>query len=359
MAPIRFEHPEWLPFVLVAVLVVTAIGIVWLRRRKAIVRFYGRQGGRIHGQFRVICHVSILSLLCLGLGILLCEPYMVRKIAQDVFEPINIVLAVDISRSMLAKAERGRGEAGPCSPSRLTIVVQEVNGFLEMIAAQKRDKIGLVIFARYAYPAIPVLTMDYQLFRRRFEKEMLLENVLTMPEGTNHWYGVERALTIFDPEAPGKKLLIILTDGEPNVPEDALEKSREEGLAALGNSNEVGVVVVGIGEPGVRRPIPLVWKKNGCPDEDKGYMVQSVGPDKGMVMTTLTDIVALKALAGELGGEYVHSSGQDLAKKMRGIIERKRRKIGIQYTTKTIDLSSPLIVTLLSFLALLVILKTP
>jgi hypothetical protein len=217
-----------------------------------------------------------------------------------------------------------------------------------------------VVFARYAYPAIPVLTDDYHLFTRRFEKEMLLENVLTMVEGTNHWFAVERALTIFPDDSPHRKLLIIITDGEPDAPLQVLAQSKTAALAGLQQSEDLGVYVVGIGAPGVRLPVPRRWQANGCPDLQSGYIMQSNKSDTGRIMTTMTDPAALRTLAEELDGHYIHSAtGAELTEKLAGIVAQERRKIGVRYATSYIDLSGFLIMGVLALLALLVILKTP
>jgi hypothetical protein len=340
-----------------------------MRRRIYLVRFYGTRGGRLYSHVRIAFFIGVLVLSAIGFGLLLCEPYVKKEMPKDVFEPIHIIVAVDISKSMLAPATgdsylpppvHGVGSDSPCAPTRLAVAAHEVMSFVHLLARRNSDKLALVLFARYAYPAIPVLSDDYQLFRRRFEKEMLLENVLTMAEGSNHWYAVERSLPMFKPDEPYKKLLIILTDGEPYAPEQVIAKSREEALDALRRFENIAVYIVGVGEPSMRVPIPFVWRPDGCPEEEKGYIVQTAGSGKGKVLTTKTDPEALRALAEELGGEYVHSfTGFDLAEKLLEIIDRERRKIGVRYETAYVDLSGHLLTGLLLFMAALVIIKTP
>jgi hypothetical protein len=367
MISIEFVNREWLPYVLIAVLAVFGFGIAWMLRRNRLVRFYGRKGGHIYGQLRISLFVAVLTLICASLGLLLCEPYVKYRTPHDVYEPLHIVLAVDISRSMLVPATPDRSRSATqrradfvCSPSRLDIAAQEVKNFIDVLQDQRADKVALVVFARYAYPAIPVLSDDYLLFRRRFEKEMLLENVLTMAEGTNHWYAVERSLTIFNPDDPYKKVLIILTDGEPSAPEDAIFKSRIEALEALSQTGGIDLHVVGIGEPDVRQPVPLEWQANGCPDEEKGYLLETDGLGSAKVMTTVTDVGALTSLAEDLGAEYVHSTtGADLADKLKRIVDKERMKVGVKYSTTFADLSEYIIMILLALQAVLVLLKAP
>jgi len=367
MASIVFMQEEWLFFVVIAVLATFGVGQVWLRRRHRLISFYGRAAGFVHGRFRVLCFIMVLNSIALGLGLLACKPYLKKKVPQDLLAPLHIVLTVDISKSMLAAATAApvpptaQGAAlPPCRPTRLGMAVQEVTSFIHLLEQYQLDKIALVVFARYAYPAIPVLTDDYHLFTRRFEKEMLLENVLTMVEGTNHWFAVERAFTIFPDDSSHRKMLIIITDGDPDAPPQVLAESKTAALADLQQSENLGVYVVGIGAPGVRQPVPQRWLANGCPDLKKGYIMQNNGSDTDRIMTTVTDQEALGTLAQELGGQYIHSAtGADLAEKLAEIVAQERRKIGVRYATSYIDLSGFLIMGVLALLALLVILKTP
>lgn len=354
MSAIEFVHTEWLLYVLVGVLVVLGTGIAWLRRRKRFVRFYGRRGGRIYGQFRASCFVFVLCLIALGLGLLLCEPYTMKETPHEVFEPLHVVIALDVSRSMLAPST-----GDPCSPSRLDLAVREVRNFIGAIEEQGSDKAALVLFARYAYPAIPVPTDDYRLFERRLEKDTYIENILTMPEGTNHWYAVESAIPVFGDEEQYRKLLVILTDGEPDAPQRVLAYSRAKALRALSKTG-IGIYLVGIGEPGIRQAVPVARLEDGCPEEERGYLVQTGGPDEGRIMTTVADPASLMALSRDLDAQYVHSTtGADLAEIMGEIVERERVKVGVDYMTAYVDLSEPLIGILLLLTAILVCLKTP
>jgi hypothetical protein len=277
-----------------------------------------------------------------------------QSVNNDVFEPFQIVVSIDISKSMLAPST-----SDPCSPSRLELAVQEVENLIDVLEQQASDRVALVVFARFAYPAIPVLTDDYQLFRRRLEKETLRENVLSMPEGTNYWHAVEQSVPVLDLEKPHKKMLVILTDGETDAPKEVLALSKTEAFRAISQTG-IGVYVVGIGEPGMRHPVPVKRRADGCPDKGQGYMVQTEGPDKGRVMTTATDTGALMALAEELGGAHVHSrTGSDLADKMKIILEDARVKVGLKYKTTYMDLSEYMIMFVLFMMAVLVTLKTP
>ena len=276
MATIVFMQEEWLLFVVIAVFATFGAGLVWLRRRRRLICFYGRAAGFIHGQFRVFCYVVVLTSISLSLGLLACKPYLKKKVPQDLLAPLHIVLTVDISKSMLAAATAppapptAKGKAlPPCSPTRLGMAVQEVTSFIHLLEQHQLDKIALVVFARYAYPAIPVLSDDYYLFKRRFEKEMLLENVLTMVEGTNHWFAVERALAIFPDDSSHRKLLIIVTDGDPDARRKCLRRAKPQPLKVFSSRKTLACTWSASGTPACgnqcrgagRRMAARIWKK--------------------------------------------------------------------------------------------------
>jgi hypothetical protein len=352
---------------LVAVTAAVTAVIIWLRRRTAILRFFGINQGRIYSRKRIFFFLIVFCLITVGIALVISEPYYVAKNEQDVFEPLLIVIAQDISKSMLApiSSDSNRERTGlerdlPCTPTRLQVAKREILNFIKVLEQQQTDKVALVVFARYAYPAIPVPTGDYLLLKRRFKKETLLENVLTMAEGSNHWAGIERALQVFDSASPYRKVVIIVTDGDPEAPADILVQSKNDALDKLKQVKNVSIYTVGIGEPGTSLPVPLLWQKNSCPDPDGGFMKQTVESEVKTILYTRTEPELLQAFTNDLGGTYIHSAqGSDLDDALKKIVIRERVKTGVKYETVIIDLGEPLLWILLGLLGLLVILKTP
>jgi Ca-activated chloride channel family protein len=165
-----------------------------------------------------------------------------------------------------------------------------------------------------------------------------------MAEGSNHWAGVERALHVFEGSTPYRKLVIIVTDGDPEAPPDILAKSRDEALAAVKMTAGVRIYTVGIGEPGTVLP----------------FMKQSPGTDRNALLLTETNPEMLQNFSNVLGGTYVHASrGTDLAHALKEIVSRERVKTGVMHETVLVDLGEPLLLVLLGMLGLLVLLKRP
>ncbi len=363
---IAFGHPELLMYLPVVLLAVTVIAVTWMKRRQGLVVFFGKSSSRVHGRFRITCYLILLWLTAGGLMLILCDPYSKTTLAHDLYEPLDVLLAVDISKSMLAESGEppavATSSAGDnsCPPTRLDGVAKEVLNFIEQLEKAQTVRLALLVFARYAYPAIPVFTDDYQLFKRRFQQEMSLDSVLNVAEGSNHWYALERALEVFREDSTSGKVLIILTDGEPHGPENTLALSRTKALRVLRQKKDVEIYLVGVGQPGVRKPIYAEWLPNGCPDLSQGFVRQIGRAGEDGIMSSMTDLNALSNFASEIGGQYIQSAtGAELAESLMGIITKQRHKIGVVNETMRYDLSKAIIIGLLVVQVIMVLLKTP
>jgi len=359
---IEFGQPHLLIFLPVVAISVLIIAAAWMKRRQKILLFLGKSSGRIYSRWRIFCYLSLLWLYACGLMLILCEPYSKVVIAHEIHEPIDIVFVVDISKSMLAlsNGEYDAETASGCSPTRLNEVARQVLNFISRLEDEQSVRLALVVFARHAYPVIPLFTEDFHFFKRRFQQELRVKNILHVPEGSNHWYALEQALEIFQNDRANKKLVIMLTDGEPDMPREKLLENKTRALRMLRQSGKADIHVIGVGQPNVRKPIYAVWSENGCPDSTQGFLRQ-VGPGgQGDIMWSMMDTVQLAAFATETGGQYIQSSsGVELAENLREIFTRKRRKIGTDYETRRYDISEPIIIVLLVLQAGAILLKTP
>jgi len=139
---------------------------------------------------------------------------------------VDVVIALDISKSMLAR---------DIQPDRLTRAKQLIN---RMIDRMQNDRVALVVFAGRAYLQVP-LTVDYSAVK------MMLQNVtpdIVPTQGTVIGDAIDMSLQSFSQKEKKYKSLVIISDGEDHD-EHALEKARE--------AADQGVIVhtVGIGSP--------------------------------------------------------------------------------------------------------------
>ena len=150
---------------------------------------------------------------------------------------VDIVFAVDVSKSMLAE---------DIAPSRIEKSKQLVGQVINNLGG---DRIGIVAYAGKAFPQLP-LTTDYS------SAKMFLQNMNTdmlSSQGTAIDEAIRLSSTYFDQDQSTERLLFIVSDGE-----DHNDLSYE--MADLAAKNNITIYSIGVGtEKG--SPIPI--KKNG------------------------------------------------------------------------------------------------
>jgi Ca-activated chloride channel family protein len=214
--------------------------------------------------------VVLLALVCLIIG--LVNPKIGTKLETVKREGIDIVFAVDVSKSMLAE---------DVAPSRLEKSKQLVSQIINNLG---NDRIGIVAYSGSAFPVLPITT-DYSVAK------MFLQGMnpgIISSQGTSIDQAINLATTFIDKKDKTNKLLIIISDGEDHseASVDAAEDAKKLGLK---------IITIGVGsEKG--GPIPL--KRNG--------VVESFQRDQNdEVVITKRNPEVLKEIAKATGGGYV------------------------------------------------------
>ena len=184
---------------------------------------------------------------------------------------VDIIVAIDLSRSMLAT---------DIQPTRLDRAKREIYDLLTMLQG---DRMGLVAFAGTAFLQCP-LTLDYEAFN-------IFLNSLTpdsMPVGGTDISGaIATSLSAFDPKANSQKAVILITDGENTGKADPIESAENARKA------DVKLFCIGVGsDQGV--PIPA---ETGGIKKDRS----------GNIILARLDEETLKKMAVLTGGAYVRS----------------------------------------------------
>ena len=189
---------------------------------------------------------------------------------------IDIVIAVDTSRSMLADDVK---------PNRLEMAKREVEDLLNVLEG---DRIGLVVFAGSAFTYCP-LTSDYDAFRLFLND--LSTNIIPLG-GTALAEAIRRGISTFDQNSKNNKAIILITDGE-NHEGDPLK------AAVQAKSQGIVIYTVGIG------------KKDGSYIRIKAESGQEalLKDREGQVVKSRLDEVTLNKLASETGGLYTPAYG--------------------------------------------------
>lgn len=225
-----------------------------------------------------------LIFLLLGLTFLilaLANPKIGTKLETVKREGVDIVFAVDVSRSMLAE---------DIAPNRLEKSKRLVSEIINQLAS---DRIGIIAYAGQAFPQLPITT-DYgaaKMFLQNMNTDMLSS------QGTAINEAIELASTYYDDEEQTNRVLFIISDGEDhseNSALDAVDKAVEEGIR---------VFAIGVGKT-KGAPIPI--KRNG--------VVESLKKDaQGEVVITKLNEQILKNIADQGNGEYINGSNTEEA----------------------------------------------
>jgi len=195
-------------------------------------------------------------------------------------EGIDIVVALDVSNSMLARDMK---------PNRLDKAIQEIRGIIDRL---KGDRIGLVAFTGEAFIQCP-LTLDYSAARFLLGA---MDNTSVSTQGTALAAAVEMASKAFDQKEKKHKVLLLLTDGEDHEGGalEAAEEARKEGIK---------IYTVGIGNP-EGEPIPIL--------DRTGKQVGFKKDTNGEVIVTKLDDVTLQKISLATGGKFYHATAGEI-----------------------------------------------
>ena len=227
------------------------------------------------GTIKLLFLLVGLSGLILGL----VNPKIGTKLETVKREGIDIVFAIDVSKSMLAE---------DIAPNRLEKAKRLVSEIINQLAS---DRIGIIAYAGQAYPQLPITT-DYGAAK------MFLQNMNTnmlSSQGTAINEAIKLGTTYYDDEEQTNRVLFIVSDGEDHsegLALDAVELAVEEGIR---------VFTIGVGKT-KGAPIPI--KRNGITQELKKDI------DGEVVITKLNEEI-LKDIADEGNGEYINGSNTD------------------------------------------------
>lgn len=135
----------------------------------------------------------------------LARPQSPLKESKIHTEGIDIVLAIDVSGSMLAEDF----QLGTKRANRLEAVKKVVENFVKK---RENDRLGVVAFAARAYTVCP-LTLDHDWLLQNMERV----KIGMMEDGTAIGSGISSALTRLRDTKAKSKVVILLTDGRNNA----------------------------------------------------------------------------------------------------------------------------------------------
>jgi Ca-activated chloride channel family protein len=225
--------------------------------------------------FKPVLKFILITLSLLGVIIALVNPKIGTKSETVKRAGIDVVFAVDVSKSMLCE---------DVAPSRLEKSKQIVSQIINQLAG---DRIGIVAYAGSAFPVLPITT-DYSVAK------MFLQSMnpgMVSSQGTSLNDAIRLSSTYFDDDSKTSKLLILISDGEDHS-EGALEAAEE--------ANKLGLKIITVGL-GTEKGGPIPLKENG--------LVKSFKRDQNeAVVVTKLNEASLKEIAKNTKGGYVNGN---------------------------------------------------
>jgi Ca-activated chloride channel family protein len=300
----KFANPEYL--YLFFAIPVFVIGFIFLniRKRKSVEKLGTRALVK-----RMMPELSLkrsylkfwLILVAIGFGIVvLARPQFGTKVEKVDKKGIELVIAIDVSNSMMAE---------DIKPSRLAKAKQMLT---RIIDERRDDKVAIVVFAGEAFIQLP-LTPDNQ------SAKLFLETIdpsLVPVQGTAIGSAIDISMSCFSNDTDIDKAIVLITDGEGH-------EGDAEGAAARAADQGVHVNVVGIGTT-EGAMIPVSPGSNNMKRDTQGQPV----------VTKLNEEMCRQiAKAGK--GLYAHADNSNSAlKSLQAELEKLQKKEidGIAYS---------------------------
>lgn len=226
LALLKFHNPQ----ILWALLLIPSLYLIYFinkkRKLKALIKFADfkliEKLAPDISKSRPFLKYSLYNIALLMIIIAIARPQAGSEIEIDSGQGRQIVIALDVSNSMMAE------DVKPNRLSKAKLLIANI------LRKNEKDRTALVVFAGKAYIQIPLSSNFHNpdLFLSAISPNMI------PVQGTNLTDAINMAINVFDKTTDEGKILIILSDGE-NHEEKAIEKSKE--------AHEKGIIVATIG----------------------------------------------------------------------------------------------------------------
>ncbi|MBL29631.1 MAG: BatB protein [Flavobacteriaceae bacterium] len=228
--------------------------------------------------FKIILKFSILFLSIILLVIGLINPKIGTELETVKREGVDIVFALDVSKSMLAE---------DIAPNRIEKAKRLVSAIINNLVG---DRIGIIVYASRAIPQLPITT-DYN------SGKMFLQSINTdmmSSQGTALNSALDLSGTFFSEDDQTNRVVFLISDGEDHSDE-------AQTAARRASSNGIKIFTFGIGTDS-GAPIPI--KNNGILETYKK-------DEKGDVVITKKNSDILKQISDLSGGKYIDGNNTE------------------------------------------------
>lgn len=275
----QIEEPKYFYFFIsIAILIVMYLFVSFWKLKKqrefadlSLLNQLSPQKSKFKPILKIIMIVLALSFLVFAL----VNPKMGTQLKTVKRQGVDIVFALDVSKSMLAE---------DIAPNRLEKSKQIISKIVDKLGS---DRVGIIIYAGNAYPLLPITT-DHGAAK------MFLQNAnpdMVSSQGTAINEALKLAKTFFDDDTQTNRFLFIISDGE-----DHEKNSSNVAKEILG----VGIKTYTIGV-GSNKGAPIPIKRNG---KFIGYKKDN----KDEVVITKLTVETLKDIAKKGEGKYIYGN---------------------------------------------------
>ena len=277
-----FDNPSYLYLTLIIPIVII-INWFYMAWRNKIQKYFSNnklldQISPNRSNFKLNLKLVLELFIILFLSIALANPKIGTELKSINREGVDIVFAIDVSKSMLAE---------DVAPNRLTRSKRIIS---EIINSLSSDRVGIVAYAAQAIPQVP-LTTDFASVKNFLQ---IIDTDMLSSQGTSIDSALNLSVNFFDQNSDTNRVLILISDGEDHddIPDSIIE---------LISENNINLITIGIGqEAGTTIPIKI----DGTVDSYKKDI-------NGDVVITKRNSDFLLKIASSSKGEYIDGNSTE------------------------------------------------
>ena len=270
----RFANPHLLWLLALVPVMIVAFAVVLRLRRRNLSRFGDLatvksllrdvSSWRVHTKF--ILFVTAYTAVVFAAA----RPQFGAKLREEKSEGVEMMLVVDVSRSMMAE---------DFLPNRLDRTRYAID---KLFSSLNQDRVGVVVFAGEAKVQLPI-TSDYRM-ARSFAKRLSID--LVGVQGTELGEAIDLASLSFSDRDGASRVMVLITDGEAHDSGAvaAAERAAERGIR---------IFAIGIGSP------------EGAPIKIGGELIKD---EKGEIVVSRLNEQLLQDIAEKGNGGYLRAT---------------------------------------------------
>ncbi len=299
---LRFENQEYfILFAILPVLLMVFVAALYIRKKR--IKKLGNlqlldRLMPMRSKARPLLRFALFLLAFSSLIMAAVNPQIGFKTEETKSKGIDIVIALDVSRSMLAEDIR---------PNRMDRAKMAVSRLIDRL---DNDRVSLVLFAGSAVTQVP-MTSDHDAVK------MILRTVNTnsvQVQGTAIGRALERSIASFSGQDERSRVIILVSDGENH---------QDDPIPVANRAAEQGIIIHTVGT-GTSQGAPIPVYRGG---QLSGF----IRDHEGNTVISRFDEPMLRSIAQAAGGVFRSGTGPDLG--LNSILEEIRKMEQQEYET--------------------------